>query len=99
MSAPLDFEFSDLGGTFGALFDLCERLLAALDADRYFKSGLVFQQHGRFYCDLSDVRLERCRRFFVAVESSVPRAVVIDEILQRAKVASHGDMEFVLSRN
>jgi type VI secretion system protein ImpJ len=99
MSEPLDFEFHNLERTFGELFDLCERLLSALDADRYLRASMQFQQNGRFYCELSDVRIERCQRFFIAVESNVPRAVVFDEILQRAKVASHGDMEFVLSRN
>lgn len=99
MTAPLDFDFSDLGGSFGAVFDLCERLLNALDTERYVTCLLQRQNNGRYYADLHDVRVEPCRRFFLAVDSTLPRALLLEEIIQRAKLASHGDMEFVLSRN
>ncbi|MEY4580115.1 MAG: hypothetical protein RL701_4818 [Pseudomonadota bacterium] len=99
MSEPLDFEFTDLERTFGVVFGLCERLLSALDTERYCSCKLQARGHGRHYGDLTDVRIDACERFLIAVETDQPRALVVDEMVQRAKLASHGDIEFVLSRN
>jgi type VI secretion system protein ImpJ len=99
MSEPLDFNFADLSTTFGALFDLCDQLLAASDTERFVSCLLAPREGGRHYADLKDVRLERCERFLLAVESSLPRPLLVEEIVQRGKVASHGDIEFVLTKN
>ncbi|MET0389178.1 MAG: type VI secretion system baseplate subunit TssK [Polyangiales bacterium] len=99
MTNPLDFDFNDLESSFANVFDLCEHLLAALDTERYVSCQLLRQSDGRFYADLNDVRIDSCRRFFLGVESQLPRALITQEITQRAKLASHGDIEFVLSRN
>jgi len=99
MSEPLDFNFSDLTETFGALFDLCDHLLAASDNERFVSCTLTSREGGRHYGDLKDVRLEKCQRFLLAVESTLPRPLLVDEIVQRGKVASHGDIEFVLTKN
>jgi type VI secretion system protein ImpJ len=99
MSEPLDFDFSDLSATFGKLFDLCDHLLAACDNERFVSCTLSARDGGRYYADLKDVRLERCERFLLAVESTLPRPLLVEEIVQRGKVASHGDIEFVLTKN
>jgi type VI secretion system protein ImpJ len=99
MSAPLDFDWRDLEGCFGTVFDLCERLLAALDTERYVSCQLQFQGNGRYYADLNDVRIDGCEQFLIGVDSTLARALVSQEITLRAKLASHGDIEFVLSRN
>jgi predicted component of type VI protein secretion system len=39
------------------------------------------------------------RRFSIGIHSKHARALVVQEITQRAKLASHGDIDFVLSRN
>jgi predicted component of type VI protein secretion system len=99
MTTPLDFDYTDLEASFGVVFDLCERLLCALDTERYVTCRLTLQTSGRFYADLSDVRLEGCSRFLLGIDSKQARALVAQEITQRAKLASHGDIDFVLSRN
>jgi len=99
MTTPLDFDFNDLETCFGAVFDLCERLLNALDTERYVSCQLQTQGKGRFYADLNDVRIEPCTRCFIGIDTTQTRAHVVQEITQRAKLASHGDIEFVLSRN
>jgi type VI secretion system protein ImpJ len=99
MTSPLDFDYTNLESSFGAVFDLCERLLAALDTERYVTCRLERQTNGRFYADLSDVRLDGCSRFLIGIDSKHARALIVQEITQRAKLASHGDIEFVLSRN
>jgi len=99
MTEPVDFDFGDLSTTFGDLLDLCERLLAKGDTERFVSCLLSPREGGRLYADLRDVRLERCERFLLAVESDLPRPVLVQEIVQRGKVASHGDMEFVLTKN
>jgi predicted component of type VI protein secretion system len=99
MTTPIDFDYTDLEASFGAVFDLCEHLLCALDTERYVTCQLKLQSNGRFYADLSDVRLEGCSRFLIGIDSKQARALVVQEITQRAKLASHGDIEFVLSRN
>jgi type VI secretion system protein ImpJ len=99
MTTPLDFDYTDLETSFGVVFDLCERLLCALDTERYVACQLKLQTSGRFYADLSDVRLEGCSRFLLGIDSKQARALVVQELTQRAKLASHGDIDFVLSRN
>lgn len=99
MTVPLDFDFSDLERCFGDVFDLCEHLLAALDTERYVSCQLQPQGNGRFYADLNNVRIDGCERFLIGVDSTLARALVAQEITQRAKLASHGDIDFVLSRN
>jgi type VI secretion system protein ImpJ len=99
MTTPLDFDYADLESCFGAVFDLCERLLSALDTERYVACKLELTSNGRFYADLSDVRLDGCNRFMIGIDSKHARALVVQEITQRAKLASHGDIDFVLSRN
>jgi type VI secretion system protein ImpJ len=99
MTTPIDFDYTNLEASFGAIFDLCERLLSALDTERYVACQLKLQSKGRFYADLSDVRLEGCSRFMIGVDSKHARALVVQEVTQRAKLASHGDIDFVLSRN
>lgn len=99
MTTPLDFDYTDLETSFGTVFDLCERLLCALDTERYVACQLKLQTSGRFYADLSDVRLDGCSRFLIGIDSKHARALVVQEITQRAKLASHGDIDFVLSRN
>jgi type VI secretion system protein ImpJ len=99
MSEPIDFDFADLTATFGALFDLCDHLLAASDNERFVSCTLSRREGGRHYGDLKDVRLEKCQRFLLAVESSLPRPLLVEELVQRGKVASHGDIEFVLTKN
>ncbi|MET0339623.1 MAG: type VI secretion system baseplate subunit TssK [Polyangiales bacterium] len=99
MTEPLDFDFTNLTQTFGALFDLCDALLAATDNERFVSCTLVAQEGGRFYADLTNVRIDKCERFLLAVESSLPRPKLVEELVQRAKVASHGDIEFVLTKN
>ena len=99
MTTPLAFDYADLEASFGAIFDLCEHLLCALDTERYVVCQLKLQNNGRFYADLSDVRLEGCSRFLIGIDSKHARALVVQEITQRAKLASHGDIDFVLSRN
>jgi type VI secretion system protein ImpJ len=99
MSEPLDFDFEDLQGTFQRVFGLCDRLLNALDTERFVSCDFQARGNGRHYADLNDVRLDPCERFLIAVDSSLPRALLIEEVVQRAKLASHGDIEFVLSRN
>lgn len=99
MTNPLDFEFTDLEASFGKVFDLCEYLLNALDTERYVTCQLQLQNNGRYYADLSDVRIDPCHRFLVGIDSPLPRALIIEEITQRAKLASHGDIEFVLAMN
>ncbi|HTV24723.1 MAG TPA: type VI secretion system baseplate subunit TssK [Polyangiaceae bacterium] len=99
MTTPIDFDYGDLEASLGAVFDLCERLLCALDTERYVACRLELQNNGRFYADLSDVRLDGCSRFLIGVDSKHARALVVQEIAQRAKLASHGDIDFVLSRN
>jgi type VI secretion system protein ImpJ len=99
MTTPIDFDYTDLESCLGAVFDLCERLLCALDTERYVACKLERQPSGRFYADLGDVRVEGCRRFLLGVDSKQARALVAQEVTQRAKLASHGDIDFVLSRN
>jgi type VI secretion system protein ImpJ len=99
MTTPLDFDYGDLETSFTAVFDLCERLLCALDTERYVACRLELQKSGRFYVDLSDVRLDSCSRFLIGIDSKHARALIEQEITQRAKLASHGDIDFVLSRN
>jgi type VI secretion system protein ImpJ len=99
MTTPINFEYADLESSFSAIFDLCERLLSALDTERYVTCQLKLQNNGRFYADLSDVRVAACQRFMVGIESKQARALVAQEFTQRAKLASHGDIDFVLSRN
>lgn len=99
MTTPIDFDYQNLEASFGAVFDLCERLLSALDTERYVTCKLELQANGRFYGDLSDVRLDGCKRFLIGIDSKHARALVVEEITQRAKLASHGDIEFVLGRN
>jgi len=99
MSEPRDFEFADLSKTFGDAFDLCEYLLAASDTERFVSCTLVASDASRHYADLKDVRLEKCERFLLAIESPLPRPKVVDEMVHRGKVASHGDIEFVLTKN
>jgi type VI secretion system protein ImpJ len=99
MTTPLDFDFSDLEQSFDRVFELCERLLAALDSDRYVQCQLQLQSNSRYYADLTDVRIDACERFLLGIDSNLARALVAEEITKRAKLASHGDIEFVLSRN
>jgi predicted component of type VI protein secretion system len=99
MTTPLGFDYTDLESSFNVVFDLCERLLSALDTERYVACQLKLQTSGRFYADLSDVRVEGCSRFLIGIDSKQARALVVQEITQRAKLASHGDIDFVLSRN
>jgi type VI secretion system protein ImpJ len=75
MTTPLDFDYTNLESSFGAVFDLCERLLAALDTERYVTCRLELQTNGRFYADLSDVRLDGCSRFLIGVDSKHARAL------------------------
>jgi type VI secretion system protein ImpJ len=99
MTTPIDFDYTNLESGFSAIFDLCEHLLSALDTERYVACQLKLQSNGRFYADLSDVRLGGCSRFMIGIDSKHARALVVQEITQRAKLASHGDIDFVLSRN
>jgi type VI secretion system protein ImpJ len=99
MTTPINFEHTDLEASFSAIFDLCERLLSALDTERYVVCQLKLQSNGRFYADISDVRVEACRRFMIGIDSKHARALIAQEFTQRAKLASHGDIDFVLSRN
>jgi type VI secretion system protein ImpJ len=99
MTTPINFDYTDLESSFTAVFELCERLLCALDTERYVACQLKLQTSGRFYADLSDVRLEGCSRFLIGIDGKQARALVVQEITQRAKLASHGDIDFVLSRN
>ncbi|HEY6881713.1 MAG TPA: type VI secretion system baseplate subunit TssK [Polyangiales bacterium] len=99
MTVPYDFDYNDLTGTFSRLFDLCDTLLSSSDTERFV--SCVLQPHGqnRRYGDLRDVRLEHCVRFLLSVESTLPRPQVVEEIVRRAKVASHADMDLVLNKN
>lgn len=99
LSQPLDFDFSDLETTFREIFDLNERLLALSDSERYVSCTLQPHGGGRHYGDLRDVRIDHCVRFLLSVESPLPPPQVVDELVRRGKVASHGDMEFVLNKN
>ncbi|MDB4985297.1 MAG: hypothetical protein JWN04_475 [Myxococcaceae bacterium] len=99
MTEPLDFDFGDLETSFRTLFDLNERLLAASDTERFVSCTLKPGDHSRLYGELHDVRLDRCVRYLLSVESSLPRPQVVEEFVRRAKVASHGDMDFVLNKN
>lgn len=99
MAAPMPYEFLDLRRTFGVLFDLIEHLVAATDVETHLTCPLELHEHSRFFGDLTDPRLANCRRFFLAVESPVPRARLVQEIVQNAKIGSLDDLEIVLASN
>ncbi|MEY4512745.1 MAG: hypothetical protein RLZZ450_4867, partial [Pseudomonadota bacterium] len=92
MTVPLDFDYADLETTFTTLFDLNQSLLAMSDTERFVSCTLQASGESRHYAELHDVRLDQCVRFFIGLDSTLPRAQVIDEFTKRAKVASHGDM-------
>ncbi len=97
LTRPLPFDFTDLGGSFKSVFELIEQLLAATDAERFATCALQRHDDSRHHGDLSDARFAKCERFVVAVESKLPRPLVVQEFVQRAKVASHDDMDIVLA--
>ncbi|MDB4990412.1 MAG: hypothetical protein JWN04_5590 [Myxococcaceae bacterium] len=97
MTQPLPFDFQDLGHTFEFVIGMVERLLEVADAERFVSLSLALHEGSRHFGDFQQVRLDQCERFFVAVESSLPRPLVVQEFTKRAKVASHEDMDIVLS--
>lgn len=99
MTEPMDFDYGNLGSTFKTLFDLNERLLSVSDTERYVSCTLKAGAGSRHYGELHDVRLDQCVRFLICVETNLPRPQVVEDFVKRAKVASHGDMEFVLNKN
>jgi type VI secretion system protein ImpJ len=99
MTVPLDFDYADQETTFKQLFDLNDRLLSVSDTERFVSCTLQTSGDSRHYAELHDVRMDQCVLFFIGVESNLPRPQVVDEFVRRAKVASHGDMDFVLNKN
>ncbi len=97
LTRPMPFDFADLGGSFRGLFDLIEQLLAATDAERFATCILQRHDDNRHHGDLADARFEKCQRFVIAVETKLPRPLMVQEFVQRAKVASHDDMDIVLA--
>lgn len=97
MTQPLEFDFHDLKTTFRVLFELNERLLETTDKETYLSCTLQPHEGSRHFGDLQNVRLDTCSRFLISVESSLPRPQVVQEFVRRAKVASHDDMDIVLS--
>jgi type VI secretion system protein ImpJ len=99
MTNPLDFDFADLETTFRTLFDLIDQLLMVSDTERFVTCPLRASGAGRHYADLRDTRIDQCAGFWLSVETTLPRPQVVDEFIKRAKVASHGDMDFILSKH
>ncbi|MFT3925177.1 MAG: type VI secretion system baseplate subunit TssK [Myxococcales bacterium] len=97
VTRPLPFDFTDLDGSFRPLCDLIEQLLSATDAERFATCALSLHEGSRHHGDLADSRFEKCVRFVVALESKLPRPQAVQEFVQRAKVASHDDMDIVLA--
>jgi type VI secretion system protein ImpJ len=97
MTQPLDFAYDDLKTTFGRLFELNERLLTATEAENYLGCALESLGGSRYHGDLTDPRLETCKQFLLSLECSLPRPQVVQEFVKRAKVASHADLDIVLS--
>jgi type VI secretion system protein ImpJ len=97
MTQPLEFDYHDLKTTFGKLFSLNERLLQATEQENYLTCPLEELGGSRYHGDLQDGRLEKCVRFLLSVESALPRPQVVQEFVKRAKVASHEDLDIVLS--
>ena len=99
MAASLPYEFLDLRRSFDAVFSLLEHLISATDVETHITCPLELHDQSRFFGDLTDPRLANCRRFFLAVESSTPRARLVQEIVQNAKITSLDDLEIVLASN
>jgi type VI secretion system protein ImpJ len=97
MTRPLPFDFTDLDYTFRPVFDQIEQLLSATDAERFASCILQLHEGSRHHGDLSDTRFEKCARFVISVECKLPRPQVVQDFVQRAKVASHDDMDIVLA--
>jgi type VI secretion system protein ImpJ len=97
VTRPLPFDFNDLDYTFRPLFDMIEQLLSATDTERFASCALQLHEGSRHHGDLSDSRFGKCSRFVISVESKLPRPQVVQEFTQRAKVASHDDMDIVLA--
>jgi type VI secretion system protein ImpJ len=97
MTQPMEFDFLDLKTTFRRLFELNERLLSSADNERFLSVTLQPHEGGRYFGDLANVRLDTCNRFLISVESTLPRPQVVQEFVRRAKVASHDDMDIVVS--
>jgi type VI secretion system protein ImpJ len=97
MTTPMPFEFLDLERTFDVVISLIERLLEIADTERFVALALVVHEGGRYFGDFAQVRIENCERYFLAIESPLPRPVVVQDFVKRAKVASHDDMDIVLS--
>ena len=65
--------------------------------ERFLTVTLQPHESGRYFGDLTNVRLDACNRFLISVESTLPRPQVVQEFVRRAKVASHDDMDIVVS--
>jgi type VI secretion system protein ImpJ len=91
------FVFTDLRGTFEALFATITSLLHTSFQEQYVALQLEARADGIHFGRLADERFRGCDRFFLAVRSSKPTQDVAAAVPRLAKVASWSDMGDILT--
>ena len=91
------FQYTDLGGTFGRLFELAQSLVGAQVSGRFTTIPLDQRQPGFYTGRIQDRRLIEAASFYLAIGGDVPEATMRDRIPRLLKVGSIDQITQIIS--
>jgi len=92
-----NFNFTDLGTTFGRLFEMLTQLIGAQVTGKYITIPLDQKQPGFYTGRIQDHRLLEAALFYLAIGGDVPEATMRDRIPRLLKVGSFDQISQIIS--